>query len=406
MPPVGTVISRVGGGNNITVTAEGIQMRDPSTSWSVLYYILNPGGSNFNSGNFRLAGFQSDFIVPDNWVMIATYNPDISTVKIGNGQILARGTDSTGAITPFDATIDFSVNTDPNTAGTTFNPNTPANSNVVYISTINATQWTYNGTVYVSAPASADWNLVGNAGTNPAINFVGTTDNVSLQFRTNNLIRQTISNTGNVGIGTQTPNSRLAISGGTNDLGFYNGTPASLNQGKQAIVKAIDLGVGQGHLTFETYRGGFGGGERMRITDQGNVGIGTQSPTNKLHVPNFVFNPNANDLASIKVEGNYGGGVAFAEGLNRSLIWSDAGRSLNFSTGGTAAGTPERMRITDTGNVVINGAFGTEKLHVNGNIRVTAVPNFATTALAMVSPLVAGCMYTVTVNGAKQLYLK
>jgi hypothetical protein len=406
MPPVGTVISRVGGGNNITVTAEGIQMRDPSTSWSVLYYILNPGGSNFNSGNFRLAGYQSDFIVPDNWVMIAAFNPDISTVKIGNGQILARGTDSTGAITPFDATIDFSVNTDPNTAGTTFNPNTPANSNVVYISTINATQWTYNGTVYVSAPASADWNLVGNAGTNPAINFVGTTDNVSLQFRTNNLIRQTISNTGNVGIGTQTPNSRLAISGGTNDLGFYNGTPASLNQGKQAIVKAIDLGVGQGHLTFETYRGGFGGGERMRITDQGNVGIGTQSPTNKLHVPNFVFNPNANDLASIKVEGNYGGGVAFAEGLNRSLIWSDAGRSLNFSTGGTAAGTPERMRITDTGNVVINGAFGTEKLHVNGNIRVTAVPNFATTALAMVSPLVAGCMYTVTVNGAKQLYLK
>jgi hypothetical protein len=91
MPPVGTVISRVGGGNNITVTAEGIQMRDPSTNWSVLYYILNPGGSNFNSANFRLAGYQSDFIVPDNWVMIATYNADISTVKIGNGQILGRG---------------------------------------------------------------------------------------------------------------------------------------------------------------------------------------------------------------------------------------------------------------------------------------------------------------------------
>jgi hypothetical protein len=384
-------------------------MRDPSTSWSVLYYILNPGGSNFNSGNFRLAGFQSDFIVPDNWVMIAAFNPDIGTVKIGNGQILARGTDSTGAITPFDATIDFSVNTDPNTAGTTFNPNTPANSNVVYISTINATQWTYNGTVYVSAPASADWNLVGNAGTNPAINFVGTKDNVSLQFRTNNLIRQTISNTGNVGIGTQTPNSRLAISGGTNDLGFYSAA-TNINQGKQAIVKAIDLGVGQGHLTFETYRGGFGGGERMRITDQGNVGIGTTTPTNRLHVPNSGlnpgFNPSGNDLASIKVEGSYGGGIAFAEGANRSLIWSDSGRSLSFSTGGTAAGTPERMRILFNGNVGINTVGPSEKLEVGGNIRVTGIPNFASAAAALAGGLLTGVFYTITVGGVKQLHVR
>jgi hypothetical protein len=337
MPPVGTVIPRLGGGNNITVTADGIQIRDPSTSWSVLYYILNPGGSNSNNDNFRLAGYQSDFIVPDNWVMIATYNPDIGTVKLGNGQILKQGMDTDGLIAPFDATIDFSANTDPNTAGTTFSPNTPANGSVVYVSTINGAQWTYNGTAYITAPASADWKTTGNAATNQATNFVGTVDNVGLSFRTNNVIRQTITAAGNVIMGGSTT---------------------------------------------------------------------TTTTNNKLHVINAVFNPSANDLASIKVEGNYGGGVAFAEGANRALIWSDSGRTLNFSTGGTAAGTPERMRITDTGNVVINGAFGTEKLQVNGNIRVTAVPNFATTALAMVSPLVAGCMYTVTVNGAKQLFLK
>jgi hypothetical protein len=264
--------------------------------------------------------------------MIAAYNADISTVKIGNGQILARGADSNGAITPFDATINFNQLT-PTTSGVTFSPNTPANDTVLYVSSVDGSQWTYNGTTYITVPASADWKTAGNAGTVQATNFLGTVDNVGLSLRTNNVIRQT-------------------------------------------------------------------------ITAAGNVVMGGTTTNNKLHVIQSVFNPSANDLASIKVEGNYGGGVAFAEGLNRSLIWSDAGRSLNFSTGGTAAGTPERMRITDTGNVVINGAFGTEKLHVNGNIRVTAVPSFATTALAMVSPLVAGAMYTVTINGAKQLFIK
>jgi hypothetical protein len=125
-----------------------------------------------------------------------------------------------------------------------------------------------------------------------------------------------------------------------------------------------------------------------------------------LHVPNAGFNPNANDLASIKVEGSYGGGIAFAEGVNRCLIWSDSGRTLNFSTGGTVAGTPERMRILNTGNIGINTTAPTEKLEVGGNIRVTGVPNFASTAAAIASALLPGVMYTVTIGGAKQLYVR
>src|SRR5689334_4279167 len=33
----------------------------------------------------------------------------------------------------------------------------------------------------------AQWQLTGNAGTNPSIHFVGTTDNVPLKFRVNNI---------------------------------------------------------------------------------------------------------------------------------------------------------------------------------------------------------------------------
>lgn len=59
------------------------------------------------------------------------------------------------------------------------------------------------------------WKLIGNSGTNPSANFLGTTDNRSLQFKTNNKLRMSIKNTGFVGIGTNTPAAQLNIDGGS-----------------------------------------------------------------------------------------------------------------------------------------------------------------------------------------------
>jgi hypothetical protein len=41
--------------------------------------------------------------------------------------------------------------------------------------------------------SQTDWHITGNAGTNAATNFVGTTDNKPLSFRTNNAIRMRIN---------------------------------------------------------------------------------------------------------------------------------------------------------------------------------------------------------------------
>ena len=404
MPPVGTVIPGVALAQDVTVTAAGINLRDIFSLWTTLYYILPATGNVSVPANFRLVGYRADFAVPDNWVMVAAYNADLLTIKLGNGQILKQGTDSTGAVLPFDAIIDFNT-TNPNTAGTVFTPATPASDTVLYVSTVDFRSWLWNGTAYVTQPASADWRTTGNSGTVQATNFLGTTDDVGLSFRTRNQIRQTITNVGDVGLGITVPLSRLSISGGNNEIGFYQG---GLNQGKQAVIKVQSPADGDGHLAFETYRGGFGGGERMRITRSGDVGINTTTPTNKLHVANngSNYNPNSNDFASIKVEGSYGGGVVYSEGLNRSAIWSDSGRDLRFCTGGTVAGTPTRMTITNTGSLGINTTSPTERLQVDGNIRATAVPNFASTAAANASALLPGAMYTVTIGGAKQLCLR
>lgn len=54
-----------------------------------------------------------------------------------------------------------------------------------------------------------DWHLLGNAGTNPAVNFVGTTDNQDLVFRTNGVENARINTSGNVDIGASLDDARV-----------------------------------------------------------------------------------------------------------------------------------------------------------------------------------------------------
>lgn len=62
--------------------------------------------------------------------------------------------------------------------------------------------WDGSEWVALDGNGGRDWSLLGNAGTNPAINFLGTTDNQNLIFRTNNLQRAVVRSDGNVGINT------------------------------------------------------------------------------------------------------------------------------------------------------------------------------------------------------------
>jgi len=58
-----------------------------------------------------------------------------------------------------------------------------------------------NGVAYTGGGGTG-WGLSGNMGTNNTSQFIGTTDNMGLIFRTNNITRLSISASGNVGIGT------------------------------------------------------------------------------------------------------------------------------------------------------------------------------------------------------------
>ncbi|MEZ4782701.1 MAG: hypothetical protein R3F28_01365 [Candidatus Kapaibacterium sp.] len=74
------------------------------------------------------------------------------------------------------------------------------------------------GVVHTRSVASisggSGWSLTGNSGTTAGTNFLGTTDNVDLVFKTNNAEQMRIDNTGNLGIGTNNPGQKLEVQDG------------------------------------------------------------------------------------------------------------------------------------------------------------------------------------------------
>jgi hypothetical protein len=134
-----------------------------------------------------------------------------------------------------DATVEFSVNADPNTAGTTFS-GTATSKDFVYVSTINASQWVYNGTAYVTytPPASTPWYTAG-----------GTTDAGSN-------MSGSVYRTGKVGIGgSNTPNATLDIR--TNPTSTTDPGAGFLGIG---TTSALAGAAGSGAIRYSTSSGG------------------------------------------------------------------------------------------------------------------------------------------------------
>lgn len=163
----------------------------------------------------------------------------------------------------------------------------------------------------------AQWSLTGNAGINTATNFLGTTDNKALIFRTNNIERMRIGGAGKIGIGTTTPGTRFQINVATNQSPFsswVNGLPT----------------------LYADSTGGLsvGGGVSAPVNGLyvvGNTGIGTSFQNAKLHVnaaaAQTVFRAQSNFATKLLVSSN--GGVSVG---SPSLAPAD-GLYVNGSTG-------------------------------------------------------------------------
>lgn len=86
----------------------------------------------------------------------------------------------------------------------------PATGLMVYQTDATSGFYYFDGTVW-RALSSSGWSILGNAGTTPATNKIGTTDAQALSIVTNNTEAMRILSGGNVGIGTNNPTTKLHI---------------------------------------------------------------------------------------------------------------------------------------------------------------------------------------------------
>ena len=173
-----------------------------------------------------------------------------------------------------------------------------------------------SGTTTLTLGRSGEVPLITAGGTNTDLRLSAVGSGGFLDLQTNGSSRMIIKSDGNVGIGTTEPVQKLQVQAGNININNGDGGFLTFNNGDANIVLNYN-GSGR-ELSFKTYDG-TSNSERVRITKDGNVGIGTTSITSgfRLDVQGGDFR--VGDDANQGLEGGYsaGAGVAFLQGFNR-----------------------------------------------------------------------------------------
>ena len=112
--------------------------------------------------------------------------------------------------------------------------------------------WDTNKWIAMDGTNGKDWSLEGNAGTNSASNFLGTIDNISLIFRTNNNERMRVVNDGRVSVNNINPfgGDRFTVTGSSGEYAIN-----SYASGAGVGVYAINTGSGDTTVSLNTGTG-------------------------------------------------------------------------------------------------------------------------------------------------------
>lgn len=324
------------------------------------------------------------------------------------------------------------------------NPTADQQGMLVYLTTTSGSN--LPGFYYWNNPISAwvpvgnnnntGWNINGNALTNPANHYVGTTDNTDLVLRTNKVEQFRIKNDGRIEIGNKGTNptyvgatslsKKLFIASETLTNNFVlqasnpNGDPASMyfggSTGNILTPQISNTNQNIGNIFFAGYDGAkfmtaagiyaklegpaslnrmpcslnfqtYSGPDddyatRMVIRHNGNVGINVPYPSHKLHVIGSIRMEDTNQALG-KVLTSDENGVGSWQTLPATADWGisgNAGMTLANFIGTTdeqafsiRTNNATRARFLATGEVGIGTTAPQQKLHVSGPAGLTAV---------------------------------
>ena len=259
--------------------------------------------------------------------------------------------------------------------------------------------------------------------------YIWNRENSYLRLGTNNAERMRILANGNVGIGTTSPREKLEVAGTILSTKMSIGAGGEFSSIDKLVVYenssnhvSIQLsntvtGTGEGNGfvmgvrsagdAFIWHRGnepmcfGTNSIERMRILANGYIGVGTETPREKLDVAGTILSTkmkigaggefssidklviyeNSSNHVSIQLsntvtgtgEGN--GFVMGVRGTGDVFIWHRENKPMCFGTNAI-----ERMRILANGYIGVGTETPREKLEVAGTIRATEIKVLAQTA--------------------------
>ena len=185
-----------------------------------------------------------------------------------------------------------------------------------------------------------------------------------MKLMTNGSERMRIASSGNVGIGTTSPDRPLDITDSTND-----GTGGVVIHSYLPTLELDDISGGgtsfilQHDATNTLFK--HGTTERMRIDSSGNVGIGTSSPDEQLVVKCGLYSANQS------------GGMALQMGDEDESHWkarfkiksdgSGVPRTVISGVANNSGGSIDAINISNTGKVGIGTTSPASKLHVLGD---------------------------------------
>lgn len=202
--------------------------------------------------------------------------------------------------------------------------------------------------------------------------------------------RITFLENGNVGIGTTNPLASLHVNNGDNSYGTILASAdessfslyAKTLTTQPANVESFRLGLkhgdneDNGYISF--YKGGSGNGgflgfsthgtERIRISQNGNVGIGTVAPTAKLEV-------NGTNPGILIRSDSYDGGQIEWRMPNTTQHWNidQFEDRLRFFVEEVDGAGIEAISFLGNGNVGIGTISPSEKLEVSGKVKADGV---------------------------------
>jgi hypothetical protein len=298
-------------------------------------------------------------------ITIPTSTSSLNFDRAGSNYI--RATDATGSFTFITGASDFTTqrlkllsNGDVafyEDTGTTEKLLWDASQERLEIDSVNANVLRLERNGGTDANVSIEFNCATNdwyVGTNPANNFaIGTSlDQTNAPFQ--------IDSSGNVGIGTSSPNYLLDVesSGSLFRINATSGdATAQLSVADTTSLNTINFGDSgstiAGQILYrhngDSMAFNVGGAEAIRILNGGNVGVGTSSPQALVHLTDTSADVELR-LTSAATDKNI---ITFGDSTDQTggaIKYDNASNYMSFETQNNI----EAMRIDSSGNLLVN----------------------------------------------------